>query len=268
MTRPPVVFVSHGAPTLAMEPGPTAGFLRSLGGMLLARGGRAPRAVLCFSAHWESDAPNAGLVERPGTIHDFYGFPDALYEQRHPAPGDPALGKRALALLRAAGIEASGDPERGLDHGAWVPMRLMDPDAAIPVVQVAIATARGTRFMFDAGRALAPLRDDGVLILGSGGATHNLREFGRHAYDATPVAWARDFDDWLVRAIEDGRTEDLLAWEERAPDPRRNHPTHEHFLPLVAALGAAVGSGSPRGRRLHAGFTYGVLSMTALAWDD
>ncbi|HKQ96861.1 MAG TPA: class III extradiol ring-cleavage dioxygenase [Candidatus Polarisedimenticolia bacterium] len=263
MTRQPVLFVSHGAPTLTLEPGPTAGFLRGLGEIVR---GESPRAVLCFSAHWESGTPDVGLVELPETIHDFSGFPDVLYDQRHPAPGDPALGQKALTLLRGSGIEAAGDPERGLDHGAWVPMRLMDPEATIPVVQVAIATARGARFMFDVGRALAPLRDEGVLIMGSGGATHNLREFGRHAYDAEPVAWARDFDDWLVRAIEDGRTEDLLAWEERAPDPRRNHPTHEHFLPLIAALGAGVGSGETRGRRLNAAFTYGVLSMAAFSW--
>jgi 4,5-DOPA dioxygenase extradiol len=143
----------------------------------------------------------------------------------------------------------------------------MDPAAAIPMVQVAVSSMRDTRFQFDVGRALAPLRDEGVLILGSGGATHNLREFGRHDYDAPPVDWARAFDDWLLEMIEGGRTEDLLAWEERAPDPRRNHPTHEHFLPLIAALGAAVGSGSTRGRRLHAAFTYAVLSMAAFAWE-
>ena len=276
-SRQPVLFVSHGAPTLAMEPGPTAGFLRDLGAALRAPSGPSPsgsspaappRAVLCFSAHWESAGPRVTLTAQPETIHDFYGFPEALYRERHPAPGDPALAERALGLLRGAGIEVTGDSRRGLDHGAWVPMKLIDPAASIPIVQVAVSSMRDAGFQFDVGRALAPLRDDGVLILGSGGATHNLGEFGRHDYDSEPVAWARAFDDWLREAIEAGRTEDLLAWEERAPDPRRNHPTHEHFLPLMAALGAAVGSGTPRVRRLHAGFTYGVLSMTALAWDD
>lgn len=264
--RPSVLFVSHGAPTLAMEPGPTAGFLRELGRTLFGAP-KPPRAVLCFSAHWESDAPGATLTERPETIHDFDGFPEALYRMRHPAPGEPAVAERALELLRAAGIDARGERARGLDHGAWVPMSLMDPGARIPIVQVAIATALGPRFQYEVGKALAPLTGEGVLILGSGGATHNLREFGRHACDAAPVAWAREFDDWLRGVVEDGRAEDLLDWEERAPEPRRNHPTHEHFLPLVAASGAAAGSGAARGRRLHAAFTYGVLSMAAFAWD-
>ena len=276
MPRQPVLFVSHGAPTLSLEPGPTAGFLRDLGRRLLAPGeaapgGGPPRAVLCFSAHWEADRPGVTLADWPGTIHDFQGFPEELYRLSHRAPGDLALAEHALGLLGAAGIDAEGEPSRGLDHGAWVPMKLMDPEATLPVVQVAIATARGARFMFDVGRALAPLRDEGVLILGSGGATHNLREFGRHAYDAPPAAWARAFDDWLRAVIENGRTDELLDWERNAPDARRNHPTHEHFLPLIAASGAAAGTGAgpgaPRGRRLHAAFTYGVLSMASFAWE-
>lgn len=256
----PSVFVSHGAPTLVLENSPTNGFLRRLGEEL----GR-PTAVLCASAHWEASRPAATGAASPPTIHDFYGFPRQLYEVRYSAPGDPALASRVVELLARAGISAEVDPARGLDHGAWVPLKLMYPAADIPAVQVAVQSALGADRHLALGRALRPLRDEGVLILGSGGATHNLREFGRYAADAPPVDYASAFDAWLVEAVTEGRADELVHYRERAPEARRNHPTPEHFLPLFIPLGAA-GEGA-RGRTLHRAFEYGVLSMAAFAWD-
>ncbi len=255
----PSIFVSHGAPTLVLEDSSTNRFLRALGPQL----GR-PAAVLCVSAHWETPHPTVGASAAPPTIHDFYGFPRELYDVRYPAPGEPALASRVVELLEGAGIPAETDPVRGLDHGAWVPLRLMFPGADVPVVQLAVQSARGPGHHLALGRALGPLRQEGVLILGSGGATHNLREFGGYGRDAQPIEYARAFDDWLLDAVTAGRTAELEAYRERAPEARRNHPTPEHFLPLFVPLGVA---GGPPGRALHRAFEYGVLSMAAFAWD-
>jgi 4,5-DOPA dioxygenase extradiol len=254
----PSVFVSHGAPTLLMESGATPGFLRGLGATL----GR-PRAVVCISAHWETAEPRLTAAEHLPTIHDFYGFPEALYRERYPAPGDPLLAERAATLLRVAGHAAELDETRGLDHGAWVPLKLMYPQADVPVVQLSLQTERGPHHHRDVGRALQPLREEGVLILGSGGATHNLREFRGQAIDTAPPAYVRGFDEWLADAVGHGRVDELLDYE-RAPNARRNHPTAEHFLPLLVAMGAAHDA---RGRQLQHAFSYGVLSMAAYAWD-
>ncbi len=256
----PSVFVSHGAPSLILEASPTNRFLRDLGPQL----GR-PAAVLCVSAHWEAAQPTVGAAAAPSTIHDFYGFPRELYEVRYPAPGEPALASRVVELLEGAGISAEADPVRGLDHGAWVPLKLMFPGADVPVVQLAVQSGRGPGHHLALGRALAPLRQEGVLILGSGGATHNLREFGGYGREAQPIEYARAFDDWLRDAVTAGRTPELEAYRERAPEARRNHPTPEHFLPLFVPLGAAPDGA--KGRVLHRAFEYGVLSMAAFAWD-
>ena len=161
----PSVFVSHGAPSLPLEETPARGFLEGLGGEL----GR-PEAVLCVSAHWETAAPALSLAASPETIHDFFGFPEALYRLRYPAPGAPDLARRAAALLGAAGQEASLVEDRGLDHGAWIPLMLMYADAGVPVTQLSVLTGDGPTAHLALGRALAPLRAEGVLILGSGGA--------------------------------------------------------------------------------------------------
>lgn len=255
----PALFVSHGAPTMALEDGATPAFLRGLGRSL-----PRPRAVLCVSAHWEAPAPVLGAAPRPETIHDFYGFPAPLYALRYPAPGASDLAADAARLLGEAGIEAALDRARGLDHGAWVPLLLMYPDADVPVTQLSVQTGLGPAHQHALGRALAPLREAGVLVLASGGATHNLGDFGRYAPDAAPVAYAKGFADWLARAVESGDEAALLDYRARAPEAARNHPTEEHLLPLFAALGA--GGGVP-GRVLHRDFRYGVLSLAAYAWD-
>ena len=257
MSELPSLFVSHGAPTLLTDPCPARDFLAGLGPAL-----PRPRAILCVSAHWTTADPRLTGSPSPGVIHDFHGFPDGLYALDYPAPGDPGLAGRVAGLLD--GLGPAVDPERGLDHGAWVPLRLIYPEADLPVVQLSVSPARGPAWHVALGRRLRPLRAEGVLVLASGGATHNLRDFARHALDAPPQAYAREFADWLTAAVEAG-DEDALAdvWN-RAPQAARNHPTPEHLLPFHVALGAGGGNA---GRLLHDSFTFGVLSMAAYAWD-
>jgi 4,5-DOPA dioxygenase extradiol len=249
----PSLFVSHGAPTLALDPGETGAAWQRLAAEL-----PRPRAVLCVSAHWTTTAPMVNAPARNDTIHDFQGFPAQLYQITYPAPGAPALAERVARLLSDAGMASGIDRNRGLDHGAWVPLRLMFPEANVPTVQLSVQPGRDAAWHYRMGETLAPLRAEGVLILASGGAVHNLRTV---AWDGGPVpAWAQSFDEWLAAAVAEGRVDDLLDWR-RAPQARQAQPTDEHFLPLFIALGAA-GKGA-RGERLHHGFTLGSMSMAA-----
>ncbi|HLI11316.1 MAG TPA: class III extradiol ring-cleavage dioxygenase [Alphaproteobacteria bacterium] len=259
MTALPSVFVSHGAPTLAFDDVPARHFLQGLGAAL-----GKPRAILCASAHWETAEPMVSTAPQPETIHDFVGFPAPLYRLRYPAPGDPDLAARAAALIESAGMRCAADPRRGLDHGAWVPLLLMYPTAEIPVVQLSVQVARSPAHHLALGRALAPLRREGVLVLGSGGATHNLGEFRGQAEDAPPPEHVRRFDAWLAAAAEAGDEAALIDYRRAAPEALRIHPRAEHFLPFFVAFGA--GGPGVKGRRLHASFTYGVLSMAAFAF--
>lgn len=253
----PTFFVSHGSPMLALDPGATGVFWAGIGKSL------RPSAVLCVSAHWMTTVPAVSRAQRPETIHDFYGFPEPLYGLHYDPPGAPALADRVAQLLQQAEMAPAVDPARGLDHGAWCPLRSIYPKADVPVTQLAIQPRRDARWHFRLGEALAPLRRENVLILASGGAVHNLRDLDR-GNGGTP-AWARAFDDWLAKEIEAGDTEALLDWERTAPEPRRAHPTEDHFLPLFVAMGAA-GRGVA-GRRVHQGFSLGSLSLAAFEFD-
>jgi 4,5-DOPA dioxygenase extradiol len=254
----PSVFVSHGAPTLAIERNDTVEFLRGLGAEL----GR-PRAILCVSAHWATGVPTLSAAERPETIYDFGGFPAELYRVRYDAPGAPALAARAAGLLSAAGIESELSRERGLDHGAWVPLSLMYPERDVPVTQLSVQPRAGAEAHFRMGRALAPLRGEGVLILSTGGATHNLRQLGR---GVEAPDWAARFDEWLDEKIRVGSYRELLDYRRLAPHAEDAHPTDEHLLPLFVAAGA--GNGGATGRQLHKGWTHGSLSMAAYAFGE
>jgi 4,5-DOPA dioxygenase extradiol len=256
----PAVFVSHGAPTLVVERNDTVEFLKRLGGEL----GR-PSAILCVSAHWSTEVPTVSGAESPETIHDFGGFPDELYRMRYPAPGAPHVAKRVRELLGGAGLECSVSPGRGLDHGAWVPLKLIYPEADVPVTQLSVQPSLGTEHHFRLGRALAPLREEGVLILATGSATHNLSRIGRG--DVPPV-WASEFDEWLSRNISDGALGELLDYRRLAPHASLAHPTDEHLMPLFVAMGAGSGGAAVRGRRLHGGWTWGSLSMAAYGFGS
>lgn len=259
-TRMPALFMSHGAPTLAIERTPAHRFLRTLGAKL-----PAPRAVVVASAHWETPQPAVTGAATPGTIHDFHGFPSALYQLRYPAPGDPTLAARVAELVRDAGWQPTVDSVRGLDHGAWVPLSLVWPDARIPVVQLSLIAGGDAATHYRLGAALAPLRDDGVLVVGTGGITHNLRAFRGQAVDADPPAEVVEFAEWIAYGLQAREHDELMDWEARAPSAGYNHPTPEHLLPLFVALGAA-GPGAAAAP-LFRGYEYGVLAMDAWRFD-
>ncbi|MFL6253760.1 MAG: DODA-type extradiol aromatic ring-opening family dioxygenase [Pyrinomonadaceae bacterium] len=256
----PAVFVSHGAPTLAIEQNSTVEFLKGLGGEL-----GKPKAILCVSAHWNTEAPAVSGAERPETIHDFGGFPEELFRMRYPAPGAPRLALRVRELLGEAGLACAVTPGRGLDHGAWVPLKLIYPQANVPVTQLSVQPALGTEHHFRLGRSLAPLRAEGVLILATGSATHNLSRIGR---GEVPPEWAKEFDAWLFRKISEGAIDELLDYRRLAPHAAVAHPTDEHLLPLFVALGAGAEESQARGRSLHRGWTWGSLSMAAYGFGS
>jgi 4,5-DOPA dioxygenase extradiol len=256
----PAVFVSHGAPTLAIEQNSTVEFLKRLGGEL-----GKPKAILCVSAHWNTEAPAVSGAERPETIHDFGGFPEELFQMRYSAPGAPGLAGRVRELLGEAGFVCTVAPNRGLDHGAWVPLKLIYPEADVPVTQLSVQPSLGTEHHFRMGRALAPLREEGVLILATGSATHNLSRIGS---GEVPPDWAREFDEWLFRKISEGALDELLEYRRLAPHAAVAHPTDEHLLPLFVALGAGSEESQARGRSLHRGWTWGSLSMAAYGFGS
>lgn len=258
--RMPVLFVSHGAPTFALEPGVAGPELTRLG-RHLAR----PAAVLIVSAHWMSRAGvRVTAAEHPETIHDFRGFPSALYALRYPAPGAPLLAAQLVRQLRAQGWDADEDPVRGLDHGAWVPLMHLLPDADIPVIQVSLPDPCDTQRAWELGRALAPLRDQGVLIVGSGSLTHNLYEVRHPGSDAE--LYVQEFTGWVrshVAALDHAALKD---YRRLAPAATRAHPTEEHFLPLLVAMGASC-DGDPVGL-VDGGVDYGVLSMDTYVFGE
>lgn len=254
--RLPALFVSHGSPMTAVEPGAAGAAWQALG---RAHGGA--RAVLVVSAHWETEVPMLTGSSAPKTIHDFGGFPDALYALRYPAPGAPEVAGEAVALLKAAGLAAGIDGCRGLDHGAWVPLLHMLPDADVPVVQLSVQPARGAAHHVALGRALAPLGQNGVLVVGSGHVTHNLRDWMMHARRPGALPYVAGFAQWLAEALAAHDEDALVHWRERGPDAARAHPTDEHFLPLLVAWGAA--GAAPRVERVHAGIEGGALAMDA-----
>jgi len=258
----PALFLSHGAPTLPLEDIPASRFLKALGGELTR-----PRAVLMVSAHWETPTPTLGGAAMPKTIHDFYGFPDALYAMKYPAPGDPDLAACVADILREAGFEARVHPRRGFDHGAWNPLMLVYPDADIPVVQLSIQTALGPAHHLALGKALAPLRRDGVLIVASGNSTHNLGDPRRAPTHVEPPGDVRAFDEWLIEAVSEGRIDDLLDYRARAPAGAHHHPTEDHILPLFVAMGAASNGATAPGRLIHQSYCLAILAMSAFAFD-
>jgi 4,5-DOPA dioxygenase extradiol len=251
------LFVSHGAPDLLTTPGAAHDFLAKLG----ERRPR-PRRALVASAHWTTGAPAVDVSATPRTIHDFAGFGEELGRATYAARGAPELAREVAARLREAGLDVD-ERERGLDHGAWVPLALLFPQADVATCQLSLQpdVDDAPRRHLELGRALAPALGEETLLLGSGGATHDLASLGREDDGS-----AKAFDDWLVARVEEGDVEALLEYRERAPFAARHHPTEEHLLPLFVALGAA-GPGA-RGRALHRSTTWGALSMTAFEFPS
>jgi 4,5-DOPA dioxygenase extradiol len=252
----PTLFLSHGSPMHAIQPGAVRAVWEGI-----ARDLPRPKAILIASAHWETDIPEVTGSAKPETIHDFYGFPKPLYEIQYPAPGSPEVASRALQLLKKSNIEAAEDPSRGLDHGAWSPLLHMYPKADVPVVQVAVQTPLGPRHHVELGRALAPLAGEGVLIIGSGHMTHNLRERIRDDNAGGPAAYAHEFQQWVKEKIESRDFDSLVNYRALNPNGVRAHPTDEHFLPLFVALGAA--KGNYKAKRLYDQVEMGSLAMDA-----
>lgn len=244
----PTLFVSHGAPTYALEPGLAGAQLGELG-RRLAR----PAAIAVVSAHWQANEVRVSSSSSPETVHDFGGFPAPLYALRYPAPGAPEQALRALQLLQQAGWAASADAQRGLDHGAWVPLLHLYPAADIPVFQIAMPRDLDEAGALRLGQALRPLADEGVLLIGSGSLTHNLREvrFG----DTRGDAYVNAFADWVSARLQAGQAPLL----DDAPAGHRAHPTDEHYLPLLVAAGAAATGATVE--ELDGGVEHGVLAM-------
>ena len=231
----PTLFIGHGAPTLALDAHKGADFRRW--GEALGR----PRALLVVSAHWERAPVSIGTVDKRALMYDFGGFPRPLYEVQYDAPGAPDLADRVAALI---GPELRRDPERPLDHGVWVPLVHLYPAADVPVLQLSLPSRWPAERLYQLGRALAPLRREGVLIVGSGNVTHNLRALAPEG--SPPAGWAVEHDQWVAEVLSAGDVDALLAYRERAPALRQNHPTEEHLLPLLVAAGAWAGEGGAR----------------------
>jgi len=255
----PVLFVSHGSPDEALRRSAWGGALAEF-----AASSRRPAATVVVSAHWEANAPERVTSSpAPETIHDFSGFPEPLYEIRHPCPGAPELADRIVNLLGRSGFDAAPDLSRGLDHGVWTPLRFLFPEADVPVVAVSLSRPRTPDLVAKLGRALAPLRDEGVLLVGSGGLVHNLRLLEWEERDAPPAAWAVEFETWVRGRLLAKDEAGLFAYRSAAPHALRAHPTTEHFDPLFFSLGAAEGEPC---RSLHDGFDFGTLSMGSLVF--
>lgn len=256
----PALFVSHGAPLFALDAGTTGPALTQWGAALRQQFPQL-RGIVVMSPHWMARSPQVMTGPQPATWHDFGGFPPALYQLQYPAPGSPALAQEVLALLNAAGLAAQGDEARPFDHGAWVPLMHLFPQADVPVVQVALPAQAGPAELYALGAALRGLRSRGVLVVGSGSMTHNLAEFFGGARE--PAPYVLEFSRWIESALARGDLQALLNYRAQAPHAHRAHPTEDHFLPIFFALGAA-------GDDLHASYLsrevmYSMLSMDAFA---
>lgn len=260
MNRFPSIFISHGAPTMSLEPTPARDFYAGFGAAL-----GKPKAIVAVSAHNIAREVLVRTAPQLHAVHDFGGFPEALYQMQYDVPGDPVLARTVAELIAATGREVATHPDAGIDHGVWVPLKLMYPEADVPVVPLSLKSTLSEAEHLAIGRALAPLREEGVLIIGSGSLTHNLYEFGPYGLNGEPPAYVRRFADWVSSALESGDTESLLNWRKLAPEAGRAHPTPEHFLPLFVALGAGGEQG--KASVAHASYSHGILAMHSFQFD-
>ncbi|MBD0383322.1 DODA-type extradiol aromatic ring-opening family dioxygenase [Paenibacillus sedimenti] len=249
----PSFFIAHGAPSLAIEQHAYTEFLRKLASSI-----PRPKAIVLFSAHWESRLQQISSAIQLETIYDFTGFPEELYAIKYPAKGDLTLSLHIQQLFQDEGIDCEMNDQRGLDHGSWAPLHIMYPDASIPVVALSVNPRLTPEEHYRVGAALSALREQQVLILGSGGTVHNLRRLDRR--NPAPQVWALKFDEWLAEQLETWNLEALFSYEDRAPFAAEAVPTPEHFVPLLIALGAA--DTSHKARLLHHSFQMGTLSLS------
>ena len=263
----PALFVSHGSPMTALEPGAAGAFMQALGPRIDTAFGR-PKAILAVSAHTAARAPVLLAAARHEAVYDFGGFDPKLYELRYDAPGAPALAERVVALMGEAGLPVHLSREGGLDHGNWTPLRYLYPEADVPVLPLAFVPTQTPEQQFALGKALAPLADDGVLVLASGSITHNLRRVFssgmRGPVDAKEIPESAAFRHWMAERSAARDWEALFAYRERAPHAPDMHPTDEHLLPWYVAAGAGGREAAPL--RLHESVTYGCLGMDAYAF--
>jgi 4,5-DOPA dioxygenase extradiol len=260
MTTLPSLYISHGSPMTALHPGKVGERLAELAADL-----PRPKAIVIASAHWLAHQPTVGGAAQPETIHDFYGFPRELFDIRYPAPGAPELALHIARLLDHAGLAPQLDPNHGLDHGAWVPLRLLYPHADIPVVPLSIQPNLGPTHQYAVGRALAPLREQGVLVIGSGSITHNLHDFRAGYSEEHEAPYVRPFIGWIEQKLQSGDIDALLDYRRQAPFAERAHPTDEHLLPLYVALGAAGERSTAQ--RIDAGVDLGFMAMDIYRFD-
>jgi 4,5-DOPA dioxygenase extradiol len=253
----PTMFVPHGAPTFALRPGAAGAALATIAKKL-----PAPRAIIIISPHWDTAVPTVGSSAQPETVHDFGGFPEELYRIQYPATGCPEGAQEVMQAIQAAGLPVELAPRQGLDHGAWVPLRLMFPEADVPVIPLSLQSRAGPQQAYRLGQALAGLGEKGFLVIGSGNLTHNLQDyFVAHRNDGQTPSYVRDFAEWIADRVENQGIEELLNYRVTAPSATRAHPTDEHLLPLYVAWGAA--GAEAKAERFYSGIDDYVLAMDA-----
>lgn len=257
--RMPTLFISHESPYLWDTSSPARNFLSSLSASL-----PRPKAILLVSAHWNTSQPTVSAAEAPETLYDFGGFPDRYSQIKYPATGSKELAARISSLANAAQISVATDDQRGLDHAAWIPLGIIFPRADIPVVSLSVQPRLPVSHHIQIGKMLRPLREEGILIIGSGTATHNLRAFFQDtppALSAQPAEYAGEFADWLKKHIDSH--EAIANYKKIAPFAAQCHPTNEHFLPLAVALGAGA---EDKATCIHDSFNFSHFSMLSFRW--
>ncbi len=258
----PTLFVPHGAPTFALRPGAAGAALVTLATTL-----ERPKAIIVVSPHWETRDPTVGSASNLETIYDFGGFPNELYTLKYPAHSDAALAQHVAACLQAAGYPTKVDPHRGLDHGAWVPLRMMYPAADIPVIPLSIKAHAGAAYHYALGQALQPLSDEGFLIVGTGSITHNLRDYMVCVHNNLPTPdYVTRFADWVDEQLQSADIQGLVNYRKTAADAAQAHPTDDHFMPFFVALGAA--GLNPKSERFYAGVDDLVLAMDGYRFEQ
>lgn len=261
MTYRPVLFVPHGSPMFALNPGAAGAAMSRLAGQL-----GAFAAIVVISPHWETGVPTVGTAAALPTIHDFGGFDPRLYEIEYPAHGSQAAAQAVITALQTAGFPVASDPSRGLDHGAWVPLRQMFPSAGVPIVALSIQHHLGPAHAYAVGKALAPLTEQGFLIVASGNITHNLADFRiAQAMGPSEAPYAHEFSDWVYAKMTARQDQALIDYRKTQPLGVRAHPRDEHLLPLFTALGAAGPDAQPKA--FFRGISDAVIAMDGYAFS-